>query len=145
MKSYDLASVFLVIGGYTIGGYGEGGAIEFEFPTNDADYIVGADGQVVVSRTNDKTMICRITVLETSRSSRDLDALAVEQHSAGGEITPLAFLCRDQITGDEISEASPVFLKRGAPSKGKSVGDRTFEILLPAGRSGFVAGASIVL
>lgn len=131
-KTYDLAQVFLTLNGIRIAGFGEEGAVEFESVADIGEHIVSADGQVVFSRNNDKRVIATITVLETSRSARDLDEMRRAQEAAPS-IVPLVFYMQDTISGDEISEQYATFLNRPMPSKGKGAGEREFRLVLPYG------------
>ena len=141
---YDLKSVYLTIGGYEIGGYGADGGIEFANGSPVREAMVGADGHGVSSETNDKSMTCTITVMETSKSYRDLATLARNQDGQR-PLEALSFLCRDILNGDEVSEPYAVFLEHAVPSKGKSASERVFVIWLPNGREDAKYGASIAL
>lgn len=143
-KTYDLKAVYLTIGGYEIGGYGTDGGIEFAMGAPIGEGVIGADGAGTFSRNNDKSMTCTITVMETSKSYRDLATLARNQ-AAETPIGALAFLCRDTINGDEVSEPYAVFMEHGVPSKAKAAGERVFVIWLPNGAEDAKYGASIAL
>jgi len=90
LKTYDLASVFLLIGGYQIGGFGEDGAVSFEYGKPVASAKVGGDGQAVVSRNNDYSMTATITVMESSKSYKDLFTLysAQQEEEAFERLAP---------------------------------------------------------
>ena len=79
LKTYDLQSVYLTLGGYRIGGYGEDGGIEFEYSADIGELKTGADGQSVFSRINNPAMLCTITVMETSLSYKQLADLMQAQ------------------------------------------------------------------
>lgn len=142
LKTYDLKQVYLTLGGYRIGGYGEAGGIDFEFGADILETTVGADGDAVVSRTNNQSMTCSITVMETSHSYRRLaemmDAQAEEE-----EIGRLEFLMEDELNGDKVTAERAAFVKRPAPSKSKKVGERTFVLFLAKAGKKVKLGASI--
>lgn len=144
LKTYDLKSVYLIIGGYRIGGYGAEGGIEFEFGAPIGEPTIGADGAAVFSRNNDDSMTCRITVLETSKSYRDLATLMAAQREEA-PIEALNFLMRDDINGDQVKDQYATFMERPAPSKAKKAGERVFVLFLPNAASTAQFGASIAV
>jgi hypothetical protein len=144
IKTYDLASVYLIIGGYRIGGYGEEGGIEFEYGADIGETKVGADGQATFSRNNNDSMIVTITVMETSKSYKDLAALMQAQIDAE-TIEALAFLMEDEINGDKIRAAYATFLTRPTPNKGRTVGERAFKVFLPNAATEAQFGANIAI
>lgn len=142
VKTYDLKSVYLLVGGYRIGGFGEEGAIAFEYGADLVEPTVSADGQGTVSRSNDDSMTATVTVMETSKSYKDLAALLIAQQ-AQSPITRLEFMMKDEINGDKVSGRYAVFLNRPTPNKGKKVGEREFKLWLSNSGETAEFGASI--
>lgn len=143
-KTYDLKRVYLSIGGYQIGGYGTDGGIEFAFGSPIGEGSVGADGQGTFSRNNDPSMTCTITVMETSRSYRDLATLARNQ-AAEAPIGAMPFLMRDELNGDSVSDPYAVFMEHAVPSKGRTAGERVYVLWLPNAREDATYGTAIAL
>lgn len=129
VKTYDLKAVYLTIGGYRIGGYGASGGVSMAYGADIATPTVGADGEAAVSRSNDNSMTATITVMETSKSYRDLATLQAAQ-MAQEAITRLEFSLEDEINGDKFSDQYAVFLNRPDVAKGKGVGERVFKVFL---------------
>lgn len=144
LKTYDLDQVFLTVGGIRITGYGEDDAVTFETASDIIEHAITADGQVVVSRNNDFRVIATITVMETSKSARDLHNMIVAQN-AQPAILPLPFLCIDGNSGDQIADQYSAFLNFAPPSKAKAAGTREFRILLPDGARDMLLGATITI
>lgn len=144
LKTYDLASIFILLGGRRLGGFGEEGVIEFEFGSDIGEPTKSADGDVTFSRSNDHSMIATITLMETSKSYRDL-AEMMHTQQAQEVIESLAFLMSDEINGDKITDNYATFLTRPAPNKGKKVGERQFKLLLPNGAKDAKYGADIAI
>lgn len=144
VKTYDLKAVYLLVGGYRIGGFGEQGAVSFEYGSNLVETTISADGQGTVSRSNDDSMTATITVMETSKSYKDLAALMVAQQ-AQSPITRLEFLMKDDINGDKVSARHAVFTMRPKPNKAKKVGEREFELWLPNAGENAQFGANIAI
>lgn len=139
VKTYDFKHVRLVIGTRTITGFGEDGGVEVEPNSDVAEFSVGADGEVTVSVSNDKSMIATITVRESSRGYRELGELLTTQEQLGGRIPGYVFNLFDEISGEKVTDGSAVFLGRPTVSKNKTVGDREFRVLLPTGADGLLA------
>jgi len=136
LKTYNLKNVSLIVGIYAISGYGEDGAIDIEWGADLGDSVVGLDGEVVFSPSNDPRAIMTVKVIQTSRAYRDLGSLVVAQKAAMESGLPLPGVVVTMIdprTGDEIHAAQGVFLAQPAPSMGKTAGTREFKILLPDG------------
>lgn len=144
LKTYDLMSVFLLVGGYRIGGYGEEGGIDVEWSSDLVETSVGADGQATASRSNDASATVTITVKETSRSYRDLATLMAAQQSQEA-ILPLQFRLKDDRNGDKINDDNAVFINRPGVSKKKKAGEREFKLFLPNAGESAAFGASIAL
>ena len=130
IKTYKLSNVYLLLGGYRIGGFGESGGVEFEYGADLGEATVGADGQTTFSYSNDNTMTATITVMETSKSYKDLAAL-MQAQVAQEVISRLEFLMNDEVNGDKISDKYATFVTRPTPNKAKKAGERVFKILLP--------------
>lgn len=144
VKNYDLKfHNIITFGGIQLGGFGEDSAVEYEYPSDQFEDVVGADGEVTVSSLNDNRVYATITLMETSASFRELDALRKSQMAAArrGPILPLPWLHVDRVRGDTIADAFGVFMDRATPSKGRTAGERQFRILLPFAAEDMVQGA----
>ena len=130
-KTYDLNSVFIVLGGQRIDGFGETDVISFEMASDVFEDSASADGRVVVSKLNDARVYAEITVSEMSRGYRVLGELLDEQIATEGALPNLSFLMQDAINGDTISDRQAVFIARPGPGKARTAGERVFRILLP--------------
>lgn len=141
LKSYDLGTVQLIIGGIPIGGYGEDGGLEYEQSSALFEFNVGATGLVTASRLNDDLVFAIITVMETSASYRNLGRIMQAQAALPGVIVPLAYLMFDPLTGDTIASAFVVFDTRPNMTKGRTAGERVFRVALPGAGANAVFGA----
>lgn len=145
LKNYNFKDgVVLIIGGRQIGGFAEDGGVEYEFPSDIYEHISGADSQVTISQLNDHRMIATITLMETSKSYRDLFQMLRTQEAQLIKL-PLSYLHRDQINGDQVLSGSAVFLGYPAPSKSRTAGEREFRILLPHGAKSYLAGSQNII
>lgn len=145
LKNYNFKDgTVLIIGGRQIGGFAEDGGVEYEFPSEIYEHVSGADGQVTISQMNDFRMIATVTLMETSKSYRDLFQMLRTQEAQLLKL-PLAYLHRDQINGDQVLGGQAVFLGWPAPSKSRTAGEREFQILLPQGAKSFLAGSQNII
>jgi hypothetical protein len=103
---YNLDQVSLSIAGVPItGGYGEGGSVSIKRNTEIFENVVGRTGEVVRSRTNDKSGTCEVTLLQTSADNAALAALARLDEGTQNGAGVGAFQCRDRENGDIYSSA----------------------------------------
>ena len=136
-KTYDLKGVICTVGGTGINGYGETDAVSVEWDEEIVSRTVTADGQIIYSRNNNRGMMVTITLSQKSRAYTLLSVLLEGQHGdnlgiAPPGILPLPFFLVDPSNGDSISSGECVFVSRPAPSKGKTVGEVSFQLHLPS-------------
>jgi hypothetical protein len=130
---YDLKAVNLMVGGFRINGAGENGLVEFEWERDIAEVTVGADGDAIVSALNSNALFADITLLESALGYTTLAAQMEIQRIAsglGGPQPAIPFFLFDTINGDSVSGGCR-FLTRPGPSKGRTVGERVFRVVLP--------------
>lgn len=108
---HDAAGYKLSIANIPIEGYAPDTAIKIEPNADHRSHRVGVTGDVVSSKSNDRSAIATITLMKTSKAHRALLALlALDQATPGGAgVGP--FELRDLIDG--ITESSPLcWIKR---------------------------------
>lgn len=131
VKTYDLSAVVLTIGPVLVGGYAEDGGIEIEWSAPIGEVTVGATGLTTFSRNNNTDAVVTITVMETSATYAALGLQMKTQENTPFVILPLPFFMRDNITGDQFSAATSIYLERPTISKGRIAGERQFKLHLP--------------
>lgn len=130
-RTHDLSQLILSIGGIVVGGFAGDGGIEFENGADVWTKKVGAMGDVVYSKTGDKSLDGTITVLQSSFVYRQLAALQQAQERALGRIAPLPFIMFDPISGTKVTSIDCVFMARPLASMMVEEGDIEFKISLP--------------
>jgi hypothetical protein len=133
-KRYDLKAVDLIIAGLRITGFGENAAIEFEEERDLGEITVGADGAAIFSSLNSKTLFVTITLLESTVGYTTLAGIMQAQianHDLGLPTLPIAFLMTDRLNGDSVASVDTFFVQRPVASKGRTVGERVFRLVLP--------------
>lgn len=130
LRTHDFSQYVLTIGGVIIGGFGDAGGVEFEMGADIGEDGVGADGEVVFSRNNDRRMYVDITVKQTSAGHARLHALAAVQ-KLQPEILPLPFESFNPRTGERVSSGYTVFKTIPGANEQKDAQDRVWRVLLP--------------
>ena len=114
VKSYDPASVQLVISGIAIEGYVDGTFIAIGRDNPSFTSGTGSDGEGWRSKSNDKSGTCTITLLQTSLSNDALSALIALDEASGDGIGPL--LLRDD-SGRSLYTAETCWLEKPADAE----------------------------
>ncbi len=93
LKVYNADEVVVVLGSVLIdSGLADGEFLRVEQDTDDTEDVVGTDGEVAVSRTNDRRATVTILVMQTSSGNDGLSTLSnLTREAAGmtGAILPL--------------------------------------------------------
>lgn len=97
-KVYNADEVTVVVGPVLVeAGFADGEFLRVEQESDDTEDVCGTNGEVAVSRTNDRRATCTIILLQTSASNDGLSVLSNLTRSApgmAGAIVP--FLVRDR-------------------------------------------------
>lgn len=131
-KSHDLKQISFNLGGFSISGYGDGGAVEIAPVTAAVESSVGQDGQVTYAESNDARAKVTVTLRMNSRAYQDMHTLFLAQRAAPIK-PPLPFLLIDNITGERFSSAYCHFLEHPTSTFGRAASDRVFVLELPNG------------
>ncbi len=134
---YDLKAISVFVRNVRVEGFAPNDAIGIEWTDDLVVVDTTADGQKVVSRTNDNGMNVVFNLMNTSEAYRRLALLMTEQYALGSPvpvsaIAPMPFRLFDPAIGDIITSEYLVFLNRPAPMKGRQAGVVQFRCLLPA-------------
>jgi len=92
VKSYDPAEVSLTVGAVQIGGYIQGTGIEFDFAEDRWKKSVGITGEVVRSKSNDKTGTVTIHLMQTSSSNDVLNGFLLADDAGNAGVVPFALV-----------------------------------------------------
>lgn len=138
-QSYSLQAVVLMVSGIRVSGFAaDGDVISVEFPGENAEDVVGADGEVAVAYSADDRAYLRLSLMESSRANRILDELATAQRLAARAGAPPAtgpVLLTDFHNGDIIGDSEYFFKATPGPTKAATISRREWVIGLPRGRA----------
>jgi hypothetical protein len=113
LKRYDAAQVTLVFMGLLIqSGYNEGEFLTIEQSAPDYETVVGTDGEVARSRTNNRHAVIKLKLMQTSQGNTLLGALSNTGLLAanGADIGPM--LVRDRVSGTCLYTAANCWIAK---------------------------------
>jgi hypothetical protein len=110
-KVYDPDQVTVSFAGQNITGWADGEFVRIEQETDNFSDVVGTDGEVVRSKTNDRRATITFLLMQTSDSNDVLSALANNDlaNSGGEEVNP--FVVKD-LQGRAIFQAENAWISK---------------------------------
>lgn len=105
-------------------GFGED-MIEFEPNEDDFEYESGAQGDVIISETNDETATCTVTLQATSPSNKHMMKLANSK-----KIFPFWAVSKRNGMTEKAGGTQARILKKPTGTLGKTAEDREYEIIV---------------
>ena len=89
VKTFDPKQVQVIIGGNEIAGFADGEFINIERDENTFSKVVGADGEVSRSKSNNRSGALTLTLLQTSASNDVLSAIMIADELTNSGIIPI--------------------------------------------------------
>lgn len=127
MKSWSMLNATLLINGLEIDGYAEGDDVIRTGRINDSsNHITGADGNMTVSISADRTGFVEVDLLQSSTSNAVLTALVVAQE--GGILVPITLLYKDTQGSDLISGSQGYMKKPADADRGTNANAQTWRM-----------------
>lgn len=130
MKSYDAAKLLINFGPYIISGFGDGDFCEIDQASDAWEDEVGADSEVVRSKSNDLRVYVDITVFAASPVNGQLNTLAELDRISGLGVQPISI--RDQnANGISLVAGESAWIKK-KPKRGfgKKAGTLQWRIVI---------------
>lgn len=128
LYTYDANSCILTVGAIPILGLADGNAISIERNSDTFTPYVGITGEESRSKTNDRSGLAKITLMQTSPSNDYLSSLAIQDEAANAGIR--AFYFKD-LAGSTLYIAKQCYVMRPAAATfGKEVQTREWNIRL---------------
>ena len=139
MPTYDPKQVVIIFGGVPITGYAEDSFVECTPAEEGFTRKVGADGEVVRSKSNNDCYDVTVTLLQTSLSNTALSAALITDRATGKGLLPLSIT--------EISSGSEHFfpqawVEKPTWARGKEAGDQAWTF--HTGQAAVVAANGII-
>lgn len=111
-KVYDADQVSVIVGGVPIdAGFADGEFLRIEQETDDFEDVVGTDGEVTRSKTNDRRATATIILMQTSSSMQHLSALSNLDRLTPNGAGIVPFMVRDR-NGGTLYEAEHAWVRR---------------------------------
>jgi hypothetical protein len=111
-RIYDSNEVAIAVGGIPIEGYADGQFLSITRTSDGFTTVVGTDGTVARSKTNDHRAIIEIALLQTSPSNLTFTALWNADRRAPGGAGIFAFLCTD-LNGTSLYTSGNAWVQKG--------------------------------
>lgn len=129
VKIYDANEVSLVVAGLIIdSGYADGEFVKFEQDSDDFSDVVGTDGEVTRSKTNDRRFTATVTLMQTSDGNSKLTALNNLDRNASNGAGVGPFLLKDR-SGTALYAASKCWVAKPPDAGfGKEASSREWKI-----------------
>jgi len=128
VRTYDPASVSVLIGGVPISGFADGTFISVERNNPKFQMVSGADGIVSRSKSNDKTGTMTLTLAQTSPSNDVLEGIAALDELSSTGIVPV--MVKDN-SGRSVHFAGNAWIQQDPTAEfGKELSNRewTFDL-----------------
>ncbi len=130
IKVYNPDEVVLTVGPVILtSGFAEDTFIEIEQDTDDTEDVVGVDGEVTVSRTNDRRATATFTLMQTSDGNDGLSALSNLTRNAPGMVGAInAFIVKD-LNGRALYTAQNSWVSAPPPvTYGRKATERAWKV-----------------
>ena len=128
VRSYDPASVSVLIGGVPISGFADGTFVSIERNNDTFQVVSGADGIVSRAKSNDKTGTLTLTLVQTSASNDVLEGFATLDELSSTGVVPV--MVKDNL-GRSIHFSGNGWIQRHPTAEyGKEISNREWVIAL---------------
>lgn len=127
VKTYDPNNVQIIMGGVALSGFADGTFINVAYDENLYNKVVGADGEVSRSKTNNRCATVAITLKQTSSSNDELSAFYAADELNNSGVVPL--MIKEIGSGRTLVFAQAAWVEK-LPDTGysKDVEDRAWTI-----------------
>lgn len=110
-RIYDANEVAIACGGVPIEGYADGQFLSITRTSDGFTTVVGTDGDVARSKTNDHRAVIEINLLQTSPSNLTFTALWTADRNAPGGAGIFGFICTD-LNGTSLYTAGNAWVQK---------------------------------
>ena len=125
-RIYDSNEVQISFAGVPVEGYADGDFLTITKESDAFTSIVGSDGNVARSKTNDRRATIEIRLMNTSPTNASLSAVHLADINAPGGAGIGAFLCVD-LNGTSLYAAGNCWIKRSPdPAFGREASERVW-------------------
>lgn len=126
VKTYDPKSYSVIVGGHIVGGYADGTFVKVSRNEDAFTMKVGADGEPSRTKSNNKSGMLEITLLQSSSSNDVLSGYALADELNNGGQVPV--LVKDG-NGTSIYASESGWVKKMPDAElGKEMGERVWVI-----------------
>lgn len=123
LKDYNLAHCIVLVDGIRVEGYNDGDAVEVEYESEVWTDVVGSDGEVTRSATNDRRATITFHLSETSSLNRFFRNKVMAGRTLGIGDT-FSVMIKDIHNGETVISPQTWVKTDPGVSKGREAGDR---------------------
>jgi len=129
LKTYNLKEVILTVNGIPVSGFGDGDAVTVEFSEEAWTMVVGADGEVTRSRTNNESGSFQVTLMQTSEANGIFQQWMQQDKLFGRALVGVTLT---DTTRGEVIAATQCWIEQ-TPSRefNRDAGSRVWTIMAP--------------
>jgi hypothetical protein len=128
LHTYDPRSVLIAFGGFPIVGFADGTFLNVVRNNDMWSEVVGASGETARAKSNDKSGLATLTLMQTSPSNDVLSSLALQDENLNTGVRPL--LVKDGLGTTTLFSATGYIKKVADAGFAKEVGTREWSIYL---------------
>lgn len=127
-KTYDPAQISIILGGHIATGYADGTFVKLSRNADAWSTKSGADGETARAKSNDKTGVLELTIMQTSPTNDVLSGFAIADELKNAGTFPV--LVRDA-NGNTIATSEQGWIKKIPDVEyGKEIAERAWMIEL---------------
>lgn len=128
VKTFDPKQVQVIIGGNQITGFADGEFVNVERDEDTFTKVVGADGEVSRSKSNNRSGTLTLTLLQTSASNDILSAIMIADELSNSGIVPVYI--KDTLGTSVLFAGEGWIMKPPAHANDKEITNREWAIQL---------------
>lgn len=123
LKDYNLAHCIMLVDGLPVSGFSDGDAVTIEYESDIWSEIVGSDGEVTRSATNDRRALITFNLMSTSSLNAFFRAKVLAARNAGTGDT-FSFMLKDLNTGEQVVSSQTWVKADPGLTKGREASER---------------------
>lgn len=127
-KFYDANAIVIYFAGITISGFADGEFYSIEATADAFDWVVGTDGEVAWSKTNDRRAIVTLKLLQTSIANAALSTIINTDRDAPNGAGVGSFLMQDLQGGTIVQAAQARIMRHPDASLDRTAKPREWKI-----------------
>ena len=131
LKTYDPKLVTISVNGNLITGFADGSFVNLDRSENNFALTVGADGEGARAKTNNRSGLLTLTLMQTAISNLVLSKLAGKDETDNSGVFPVVIADDSNTDGDTKFSSAKGWIEKPAPAEfAKGISNRAWAIML---------------